>query len=177
MLRGVLTVRRWTMGGRYNLADHGASLEHTTGDLYLETAEETARYAAAFGKLSAGRWNRTTRRLLRLRCGSRVKGQRRQGWCCVEGAGWAALLFGVASIIRVLARLADVLLRHRRLSRESQVEVAFVDGRVAVRDSKDWSGPILVFTPFEWGAFLSGVRDAEFELPRPRSPDDSHEAQ
>jgi transcriptional regulator with XRE-family HTH domain len=28
-------------------------LEHTTGDLYLETAEETARYAAAFEKLSA----------------------------------------------------------------------------------------------------------------------------
>jgi Domain of unknown function (DUF5753)/Helix-turn-helix domain len=28
-------------------------LEHTTGDLYLETAEETARYAAAFEELSA----------------------------------------------------------------------------------------------------------------------------
>jgi hypothetical protein len=28
-------------------------LEHTTGDLYLETAEETARYAAAFDELSA----------------------------------------------------------------------------------------------------------------------------
>jgi hypothetical protein len=27
-------------------------LEHTTGDLYLETAEETARYAAAFDELS-----------------------------------------------------------------------------------------------------------------------------
>jgi hypothetical protein len=28
-------------------------LEHTTGDLYLETAEETARYATAFEELSA----------------------------------------------------------------------------------------------------------------------------
>jgi hypothetical protein len=28
-------------------------LEHTTGDLYLETAEETARYGAAFDELSA----------------------------------------------------------------------------------------------------------------------------
>jgi hypothetical protein len=43
------------------------------------------------------------------------------------------------------------------------VEVAFVDGRVAVRDSKDPSGPVLVFTPFEWAAFLGGVRDGEFD--------------
>jgi Domain of unknown function (DUF397) len=74
--------------------------------------------------------------------------------------------------------LSRAMLRKSTLSHTNGcVEVAFVDGRVAVRDSKDWSGPILVFTPFEWGAFLSGVRDAEFELPRPRSPDDSHEAQ
>jgi hypothetical protein len=45
------------------------------------------------------------------------------------------------------------------------VEVAFVDGQVAVRDSKDPSGPVLVFTPFEWTAFLGGVRDREFDQP------------
>ena len=43
------------------------------------------------------------------------------------------------------------------------VEVAFVDGRVAVRDSKAPSGPVLVFTPFEWAAFLGGARDGEFD--------------
>lgn len=43
------------------------------------------------------------------------------------------------------------------------VEVAFVEDRVAVRDSKDRSGPVLVFTAQEWAAFLSGVRDGEFE--------------
>jgi hypothetical protein len=43
------------------------------------------------------------------------------------------------------------------------VEVAFVDGRVAVRDSKDRSGPVLVFTPFEWAAFAGGVRNGEFD--------------
>ena len=43
------------------------------------------------------------------------------------------------------------------------VEVAFVDGHVAVRDSKNRSGPVLVFTPFEWTAFLGGVRDGEFD--------------
>jgi hypothetical protein len=46
------------------------------------------------------------------------------------------------------------------------VEVAFVDDRVAVRDSKDYHGPILTFTPTEWKAFIGGVRDGEFELPR-----------
>lgn len=45
------------------------------------------------------------------------------------------------------------------------VEVAFVDGFVAVRDSKDRQGPVLVFTPTEWDAFLAGVRDGELALP------------
>ncbi|WP_322760388.1 DUF397 domain-containing protein [Frankia sp. Cr2] len=44
------------------------------------------------------------------------------------------------------------------------VEVAKLpeDGR-AVRDSKDRSGPILVFTSAEWTAFLAGARDGEFD--------------
>ncbi len=45
------------------------------------------------------------------------------------------------------------------------VEVAFVGGRIAVRDSKDRSGPVLLFTPFEWEAFVGGVRDGEFDSP------------
>jgi Domain of unknown function (DUF397) len=44
------------------------------------------------------------------------------------------------------------------------VEVAFVDGKIAVRDSKDRRGPMLVFTPLEWDAFVGGVRDGEFDL-------------
>jgi Domain of unknown function (DUF397) len=43
------------------------------------------------------------------------------------------------------------------------VEVAFVDGAIAVRDSKDPSGPTLIYTPAEWDAFLGGVRDGEFD--------------
>jgi hypothetical protein len=43
------------------------------------------------------------------------------------------------------------------------VEVAFLDAAVAVRDSKDPSGPVLVFTPGEWAAFVGGVRDGDFE--------------
>jgi hypothetical protein len=44
------------------------------------------------------------------------------------------------------------------------VEVAVVDGLVAVRDSKDPSGPALFFSSVEWRAFLAGVHDHEFEL-------------
>ncbi|WP_248958150.1 DUF397 domain-containing protein [Sphaerisporangium perillae] len=40
------------------------------------------------------------------------------------------------------------------------VEVASnLPGIVAVRDSKNLAGPALVFTPGEWSAFLSEVKD------------------
>jgi hypothetical protein len=46
------------------------------------------------------------------------------------------------------------------------VEVAFVDGQVGVRDSKDQGrGPVLEFTAKEWEAFVGGARNGEFELP------------
>jgi hypothetical protein len=44
------------------------------------------------------------------------------------------------------------------------VEVAVAaDGAIGVRDSKDPHGPVLTFTPAEWEAFTSGVRDGEFD--------------
>jgi hypothetical protein len=45
------------------------------------------------------------------------------------------------------------------------VEVAFLDGHIAVRDSKDQRGPVLTFTTAEWRAFLDGVRDGAFKIP------------
>jgi hypothetical protein len=45
----------------------------------------------------------------------------------------------------------------------SCVEVAFVDGAIAVRDSRDRGGPTLIYTPAEWEAFLGGVKDGEFD--------------
>jgi len=44
------------------------------------------------------------------------------------------------------------------------VEVAFVDGAIAVRDSKDVTIPPLIFTPGEWDAFVGGAKDGEFDL-------------
>jgi hypothetical protein len=37
-------------------------------------------------------------------------------------------------------------------------------GIVAVRDSKDRSGPALAFTREEWAAFISGAHDGKFDL-------------
>jgi uncharacterized protein DUF397 len=44
------------------------------------------------------------------------------------------------------------------------VEVAFVDDAIAVRDSKNPSGPVLLFTQAEWDAFVGGAKDGEFDL-------------
>jgi hypothetical protein len=45
------------------------------------------------------------------------------------------------------------------------VEVGFAsDGRVAVRDTEmEGHGPLLVFTPDEWDAFLGGAAKGEFD--------------
>jgi hypothetical protein len=45
------------------------------------------------------------------------------------------------------------------------VEVALLpDGLVALRDSKEQDGPVLLFTEAEWLAFTAGVRKGEFDL-------------
>ncbi|MGH3511373.1 MAG: DUF397 domain-containing protein [Pseudonocardiaceae bacterium] len=44
------------------------------------------------------------------------------------------------------------------------VEVADLpDGGRGVRDSKNKTGPALVFTATEWAAFTAGVRSGEFD--------------
>jgi hypothetical protein len=37
-------------------------------------------------------------------------------------------------------------------------------GIVAVRDTKDRDGGTLIFTAPEWSAFVTGVKDGEFDL-------------
>jgi uncharacterized protein DUF397 len=49
-------------------------------------------------------------------------------------------------------------------SNGSCVEVAPIDGGVAVRDSKDPDGPILSYTAAEWFAFLHGAKNGEFDF-------------
>ncbi|MET9026199.1 DUF397 domain-containing protein [Nocardia sp. NPDC004168] len=46
------------------------------------------------------------------------------------------------------------------------VEVAFLaGGRVGVRDSKNPTGPALVFTPGEWNTFTTGITAGDFKRP------------
>ena len=44
------------------------------------------------------------------------------------------------------------------------VEVRVIGGRVHLRDSKNPTGPELEFSVGEWHAFISGVKNSEFEL-------------
>jgi hypothetical protein len=44
------------------------------------------------------------------------------------------------------------------------VEVAIQADGVAIRDTKDRNGPVLVFSRAEWAAFIGGVRAGQFDL-------------
>jgi hypothetical protein len=44
------------------------------------------------------------------------------------------------------------------------VEAAFVDGAVALRDSKDKAGAVLLFTQDDWLAFVGSTKNGAFEL-------------
>ncbi|WP_055711401.1 DUF397 domain-containing protein [Streptomyces torulosus] len=44
------------------------------------------------------------------------------------------------------------------------VQIAFVEGFIAMRNSRRPESPSLIFTPAEWGAFVSGAREGEFDL-------------
>jgi Domain of unknown function (DUF397) len=46
----------------------------------------------------------------------------------------------------------------------SCVEVAELPDAIAVRDSKNPTGPVLIFTVAEWRAFVEGVHAGEFEV-------------
>ncbi|MDH6109074.1 hypothetical protein P3T36_006003 [Kitasatospora sp. MAP12-15] len=48
--------------------------------------------------------------------------------------------------------------------KSGDVQIAFVDGYIAMRDGRFPDGPVLVFTPAEWRAFVLGARDGEFDL-------------
>jgi len=43
------------------------------------------------------------------------------------------------------------------------VEIASTADKIAIRDSKDPNGPILVYTSAEFKAFLDGARNGEFD--------------
>ncbi|MGX2998696.1 DUF397 domain-containing protein [Streptomyces sp. JNUCC 64] len=44
------------------------------------------------------------------------------------------------------------------------VQIAFVEGFIAMRNSRRPESPSLIFTPAEWGAFVLDAREGEFDL-------------
>ena len=44
------------------------------------------------------------------------------------------------------------------------IEVATLADSIAVRDSKDRTGPVLTFSPAGWEGFISGIKTGELDL-------------
>ncbi|TDC82584.1 DUF397 domain-containing protein [Micromonospora sp. KC606] len=62
-------------------------------------------------------------------------------------------------------QLADVAWRKSTRSQTSNcVEVAPLSTAVALRDSKDPSGPVLLFNRAGWLGFVSGAKNGQFDL-------------
>jgi hypothetical protein len=51
----------------------------------------------------------------------------------------------------------------RSIGNSQCVEAARFPGGLAIRDSKDKSGPVLLFTANEWRSFLGGVKNGKFD--------------
>ncbi len=59
---------------------------------------------------------------------------------------------------------AATWMRSRACSTDGCVEVAHLaDGSVAIRDSKDVRKPAHVFDRDEWSAFVTGVKNGDFD--------------
>lgn len=43
------------------------------------------------------------------------------------------------------------------------IEIAGATGSVAIRDSKNPGGPVLLFSSDEWRAFLTGAKEGDFD--------------
>lgn len=51
----------------------------------------------------------------------------------------------------------------RSMNNGQCVELARAGSMIAVRDSKDPAGPILMYTPAEFSAFIDGAKKGEFD--------------
>jgi hypothetical protein len=51
----------------------------------------------------------------------------------------------------------------RTAAEGGDIEVGFVDDLIGMRSAREPDGPVLVFTPGEWEAFLAGAKDGEFD--------------
>ncbi|MBB4705705.1 DUF397 domain-containing protein [Sphaerisporangium siamense] len=57
-----------------------------------------------------------------------------------------------------------------RCTTKNCVEVAIVDGLIAVRDSKDPANPALLYTESEWQVFIDGAKNGEFDVQSLKRP-------
>ena len=43
------------------------------------------------------------------------------------------------------------------------IQVAAINGSIALRDSKDPNGPVLMYSTEEWQEFLAGAKNGDFD--------------
>jgi len=67
--------------------------------------------------------------------------------------------------------VATIPPKSTHIGRQTGTEIAAPGGQadsdtriIAIRDSKDRQGPVLVFSPADWQAFASAVKAGEFDL-------------
>jgi hypothetical protein len=62
--------------------------------------------------------------------------------------------------------LSHAVWRQSSLSRrlDANVQIAFVNDRVAMRDGKNRTGPVISWSSRAWDEFLQGVQNGEFDL-------------
>lgn len=121
-----------------------AYLENDRAALYLERPADVERYQTIFNQVTSTALSTdVTRESL-----ARVKIQKANESRCtmdVTGAIWRKSSYSNGS-------------------GGDCVEVADLDGgHRAVRDSKNPTGPLLIFTPADWSAFTSAVRSGELD--------------
>jgi hypothetical protein len=53
----------------------------------------------------------------------------------------------------------------RSVNNGACVELTSFGGRIVVRDSKDPGGPVLLYGPKGWHAFLNATKEGKFDIP------------
>ncbi|MFI1968776.1 DUF397 domain-containing protein [Streptomyces cinnamoneus] len=60
--------------------------------------------------------------------------------------------------------LANATWQSSGQGRRGNVQIAFVEGYIAMRDRRDPDVPAVIFSPGEWRAFVLSARDGAFDL-------------
>jgi hypothetical protein len=141
-------------------------VEGLVGRMSIDRSEDIARYEQVFEYLQTISLNERNSVALLAKtaenCGV-IREVRSRGLCLTE--------FNTLAIIKESemsskgSELDGISWRkaQRSVNNGECVELARAQGMIAIRDSKNPTGPILMYNPAEWRAFLDGAKNGEFD--------------